>query len=94
MGPVYLKDLLTYYKPKRDGVRHDLLSLEAPGTKLMTYGNCTFCAVAAIDWNKLLKKICTAKTVDGFKTALKPIFFVTIMTDTVVSTEYREHLLL
>ena len=30
MGPIYLRDLLIYYKPKREGLRHDPLSLEVP----------------------------------------------------------------
>ena len=28
MGPVYLRDLLIYYKHKREGLQHDPLSLE------------------------------------------------------------------
>ena len=47
MGPVYLRDLLIYYKPKREGLWHDPLSLEVPGTELVTYGDRTFRVVAA-----------------------------------------------
>ena len=47
MGPVYLRDLLIYYKPKCEGLRHDPLSLEVPGTELVTYGDRTFRVVAA-----------------------------------------------
>ena len=61
MGPVYLRDLLIYYKPKR------LLSLEVCGTELVTYGDRTFHVVAAKAWNQLTKNIRTAKTVDRFK---------------------------
>ena len=37
MGPVYLRDLLAYYNPKRDGLRHDPLSRGVPETELVTY---------------------------------------------------------
>ena len=76
MGPVYLRDLLIYYKPKREGLRHDPLSLEVPGTELVTYGDRTFRVVAAKAWNQLPKNIRTAKTVDRFKADLKTHLFV------------------
>ena len=75
MGPVYLRDLLIFYKPKREGLRHDPLSLEVPGTELVTYGDRTFRVVAAKAWNQLPKKIRTAKTVDRFKADLKTHLF-------------------
>ena len=75
MGPVYLRDLLIFYKPKREGLRHDPLSLEVPGTELVTYGDRTFRVVVAKAWNQLPKKIRTAETVDRFKTDLKTHLF-------------------
>ena len=75
MGPVYLRDLLIYYKPKREGLRHDPLSLEVPGTELVTYGDRTF-VVAAKAWNQLPKNIRTANPVDRFKADLKTHLFV------------------
>ena len=75
MGPVYLRDLLIYYKPKREGLQHDPLSLEVPGTELVKYGDRTFRIVAAKAWNLLPKKIRTAETVDRFKADLKTHFF-------------------
>ena len=75
MGPVYLRDLLIYYKPKREGLLHDPLSLEVLGTDLVTYGDRTFCVVAAKAWNQLPKKIRTTKTVDRFKADLKTHLF-------------------
>ena len=74
MGPVYLRDLLIYYKPKREGLPHDPLSLEVPGTELVTYGDRTFRVVAAKAWNQL-KKIQTAESVDRFKADLKTHLF-------------------
>ena len=73
MGPVYLRDLLIYYK--REGLRHDPLSLEVSGTELMTYGDRTFHVVAAKAWNQLPKKISTTETVDHFKAELKTHLF-------------------
>ena len=75
MGPVYLRDLLIFYKPKREGLRYDPLSLEVPGTELVTYGDRTFRVVAAKAWNQLPKKIRTAETVDRFKAHLKTHLF-------------------
>ena len=75
MGPVYLRNLLIYYKPKREGLRHNPLSLEVPGTELVMYGDRTFCVVAAKAWNQLPKKIQTAKTVDRFIADLKTHLF-------------------
>ena len=74
MGPVYLRDLLVYYKPKREGLRHDPMSLEVPGTELVTYGDRTFRVVAVKAWNQLPKNIRTAKTVVALKLTSKPIF--------------------
>ena len=79
MGPAYLRDLLIYYRPKREGLRHDPLSLEVPGTELVTYGDRTFRVVAAKAWNQLPKNIQTAKTVDRFKADLKTHLFCTII---------------
>ena len=75
MGPVYLRDLLIFYKPKREGLRHDPLSLEVPGTELVTYGDRTFHVVAAKAWNQLPKKIRTAEIIDRFKADLKTHLF-------------------
>ena len=75
MGPVYLRDLWIYYRPKREGLRHDPLSLEVSGTELVTYGDRTFRVVAAKAWTQLPKNIGTAKTVDRFKADLKTHLF-------------------
>ena len=55
---------------------HIPLSLEVPGTELVTYGDRTFRVVAAKAWNQLPKNIRTAKTVDRFKADLKTHLFV------------------
>ena len=75
LGPIYLRHLLTYYKPKCEGLRHDPLSLEVPGTKLVTYGDRACRVVAAKAWNQLPNNIRAAKTVDRFKADLKTYLF-------------------
>ena len=75
MGPVYLKELLTFYEPKRDGLRYDPLSLRRPETHLVTYGDRSFRATAAVEWNKLPTTIRSAKTVQQFKKNLKTYLF-------------------
>ena len=75
MGPVYLRNLLLYYKPKREGLQHDPLSLEVPGTELMTHGDRTFHVIAAKACNQLPKNIQTAKTVDCCNADLKTHLF-------------------
>ena len=75
MGPVYLKELLTFYEPKRKGLRYDPLSLQRPETNLVTYGDRSFRATAALEWNKLPTKIRSAKTIQQFKRELKTHLF-------------------
>ena len=75
IGPVYLKDLLTLYKPKRQGLRYDPLSLTVPNTNLIKYGDRSFRATAALEWNKLPTKIRLARTVEQFKRELKTHLF-------------------
>ena len=72
---MYLKDLLTLYKPKRQGLRYDSLSLTVPNTNLIKYGDRSFRATAALEWNKLPTKIRLAKTVEQFKRELKTHLF-------------------
>jgi len=75
MGPVYLKDLLTYYRPLKDGLRYDALSLAAPDTTYVTYGDRSFRAAAVKEWNKLPSDTRSAKTIESFKTKLKTHLF-------------------
>jgi hypothetical protein len=75
LGPVYLKDLLTYHKPRREGLRYDPISLEVPRTHLITYGGRSFRTAAAVEWNCLPSDVRLAKSLQSFKTALKTYFF-------------------
>ena len=76
-GPVYLKDLFTFYHPPRHRrSASDPLILEIPRSKLKTYGDRSFSINAARKWNKLPLKIRSAKTVASFKSQLKTHLFI------------------
>ena len=75
-GPVYLRDLLEYYRPPaRLRSADDPLILDIPHTKLRTYGDRAFSVIAAILWNKLPLDIRGAKTMTIFKSKLKTKLF-------------------
>ena len=71
IGPVYLNDLLTLYKPKRQSLLHDPLSLTLTSTNLITYGDRSFRATATLELTKLPTKIWPVRTVEQFKRELK-----------------------
>ena len=76
-GPVYLKDLFTFYHPPRHlRSASDPLILEIPRSKLKTYGDRSFSINAARKWNKLPLKIRSAKIVASFKSQLKTHLFI------------------
>ena len=64
-GPVYLKDLFTFYKPPLNLRSADnTLTLDIPRTKLVTYGDRAFSVVAAVEWNKLPLHITSSTSVN------------------------------
>ena len=75
LGPAYLKELLEYYKPMREGIRYDATSLELPRTALRAYGDRSFRYAAAMEWNKLPDTIRLAKSKTSFKSKLKTFLF-------------------
>ena len=75
-GPLYLKELLPYRKTERllrSGLDH--LILGPVRTKLKTYGDRSFSAVAVEQWNKLPLELRCAKSVAAFKSGVKTHFF-------------------
>ena len=75
-GPVYLRDLLSYYRPPASlRSADDPLALAIPRTRLRTYGDRAFSVAAAVLWNKLPLDIRAAKTIDLFKSKLKTYIF-------------------
>jgi hypothetical protein len=76
LGPVYLKDLLSIYKPPLNlRSADDALMLTPPRTALASYGDRAFSVVAAIEWNKLPLEIRSAQSVFSFKAHLKTYLF-------------------
>ena len=76
-GPVYLKDLLSLYKPPinlRSGKDASLLCV--PRTKLKFYGDRAFSVAAAVAWNKLPKEIRSCTSISAFKSQLKTHLFM------------------
>ena len=75
-GPSYLKDLFTFYHPSRNlRSSMDDLTLNTPKTRLITFGDRSFSAVAVTEWNKLPLQIRSTDTVSAFKSKLKTYFF-------------------
>ena len=75
-GPVYLKDLLTFYRPSRNlRSASDPLTLDPPKTRLVTYGDRSFSFFAVQEWNKLPLDIRTAVSTSSFKARLKTHMF-------------------
>lgn len=77
-GPVYLRDLLKFHSPDGDRVLRsasDASSLQIPRSRLLTYGDRSFCVFAPKLWNGLPISVREAKTVSSFKSALKTLLF-------------------
>jgi len=76
VGPVYLKDLFTGYKPPRTlRSSDDFLALSIPRTTLVTYGDRAFSVAAACEWNKLPLHIRSSASTISFKSQLKTHLF-------------------
>jgi hypothetical protein len=75
-GPVYLKDLLKFYKPPLNlRSSENTLTLNIPRTKLVTYGDKAFSVIAAVEWNKLPPWIQSSESTKSFKSRLKTRMF-------------------
>ena len=75
MGPLYLRDLISQYKPRRALRSADQLLLEQPTYKLKSYGLRAFSVCAPILWNKLSHNIKSSTSVPIFKRRLKTYLF-------------------
>jgi hypothetical protein len=75
-GPVYQRELLTFYKPCRSlRSASDPHRLVTPKTSLKTYGDRAFSVAVPVLWNNLPQQIKSCQTVPSFKTALKTFLF-------------------
>tara|TARA_B110000881_G_scaffold40031_1_gene32496 strand:+ start:158 stop:3112 length:2955 start_codon:yes stop_codon:yes gene_type:complete len=75
-SPLYLQDLLTYYKPGRPGLRssQDFTRLAIPSTK-KSFGDSSFSVLGPTLWNNLPSTIRDAPNVQCFKKLLKTHLF-------------------
>jgi hypothetical protein len=68
IAPDYLKDLLHKYKPARSLRSASQNNLVIPKTKLSTYGDRAFAAIAPKLWNILPNDLKSANSIELFKT--------------------------
>jgi len=74
-GPQYLRDLLTWHQPQRSLRSSNILQLEIPKTRLVTYGDRAFESVAPRLWNDLPLDVRRSKSTTVFKKNLKTHLF-------------------
>ena len=72
LGPDYLANLLTFYKPVRTLRSSRSINLFVPRSRTSTYGDRSFACVSPRLWNKLPDFIRYSETLDSFKTRLTP----------------------
>ena len=70
-APKYLSELLTVYQQTRSLRSASQLILSVPKTRLKSYGDRCFAAVAHQEWNKLPLHVRLSPSLDSFKTELK-----------------------
>ncbi len=75
LGPKYIADMLTEYKPNRPLRSLGLSQLEIPRVHTKQ-GESTFSYYAARSWNQLPEEIKCAKTLATFKSSLKTYLFI------------------
>ena len=71
LAPLYLKELITPYKPARSLRSESAFLLQVPTTRTKTYGERRFDKAAATLWNALPAHLRMAKSIDSFKSGLK-----------------------
>ena len=74
-GPVYLKDILRYYKPTRNLRSASSGALCVPKTHYVETSKRAFYARAPTEWNNLPKHIRDSDSVTSFKSRLKTYLF-------------------
>ena len=74
-GPQYLCESLTWHKPSRSLQSSNDLLLVVPKTRLKTYGDRAFRAVAPRLWNDLPLSLRQSPSTNSFKTNLKTYLF-------------------
>ena len=75
INPLYLRELISPYQPRRALRSSNQLLLEQPAYKLKSYGSRAFSVCAPGLWNKLPLKIRSSTSVPEFKRRLKTHLF-------------------
>ncbi len=75
MGPAYLQDLVSCYRPPRTLRSTDQFLLNIPTFKLKSFGARSFRYVAAFLWNSLPLSLKSAPSLAAFKSQLKTYLF-------------------
>ena len=75
MAPAYLCELVVPYAPERSLRSEDKMLLDVPMTRLKTYGDRSYEAAAAEEWNKLPLYIKESPSLNSFKSCLKTYLF-------------------
>ena len=76
-SPVYIKELLQVYRPRRDlRSQNNPLILEVPRSRTVLYGDRSFAIIAPKLWNALPPGVRVCSTLCAFKQSLKTHFFI------------------
>ena len=75
LNPLYLRELISPYQPRRALRSSNQSLLEQPAYKLKSYGSRAFSVCAPGLWNKLPLKIRSSTSVPEFKRRLKTHLF-------------------
>ena len=76
-SPVYIKELLQVYRPRRDlRSQNNPLILEVPRSRTVLYGDRSFAIIAPKLWNALPPEVRVCSTLFAFKQSLKTLFFI------------------
>ena len=76
-SPVYIKELLQVYRPRRDlRSQNNPLILEVPRSRTVLFGDHSFAIIAPKLWNALPPGVRVCSTLCAFKQSLKTHFFI------------------
>jgi len=75
LAPSYLCSLVVPDRKDRVLRSNSQLRLKVPNSRLVSYGDRSFCVAAAIEWNKLPFELKSAPTITAFKSKLKRHLF-------------------
>ena len=77
-APEYLCDLVSLTQPSRVFRSPNQLLLHVPVSCLKSYGDCAFCVVGPMLWNRLPEQIRKSFSLENFKSSLKTYLFMVV----------------